>query len=418
MSADDADRRDVSPSPSSYIGLTPRYTIQPEQAECYKHERVVEVEQKDEGVQVNSCEDDTQAVEYLVRHVASILGSVERRVLWEIFCTCDSKFSGVLDRFDLTLFLKQLDPTSTARDISRWVQELDGAAEGLAEGGVAFVELLDWWERAMKQEYSKTDRGIHQTRSALVARGNMQRVASMFTWPFMKAALEALSVGQLSRAVEGLQLTSLQVGGWIQEQKVRESEMLEKTSFLAARALGKYAGLAEGNYEKHSYLFKQFAKQNTVAEVEETIPEVEEPAPQDDTSEVEGMSLETMKADMKQCTQQLSGARKSYNEALLGDGSPEEINNLQELIKDLEERERHLQTSVLRAKGLSPSRHKATEARQLTIDVLSDLTKLCNLAGIHLTHYEASIIQSIGIYKSKMDVHSFLCFVAVRKGKV
>ena len=248
------------------LTATPRYAI-PEN-KGYTHKRGVEVEQKDEGIQVNNCKEDEGSIEYLVKWTANRLPNSDQKMLWDGFCTFDYNFAGTLDRFDLTAFLKYIDPAARARDISRWVQELDTTDEesDSSNSEISFVELLDWWERSTRAQKEKNTssatkaevtRLVKDAQSALSSRAKLEYLnISNFSGKSYMSRIHEMTPGDLSRSVETLMSTSLQVCSWVQEHHHKESEFHERSLFLSARAAGKHAGLSESDYQKYCFLFR------------------------------------------------------------------------------------------------------------------------------------------------------------------
>lgn len=95
----------------------------------------------------------------------------------------------------------------------------------------------------------------------------------------------------------------------------------------------------------------------------------------------------------------------------------EKLRNLRAMVEDGEMTDAEFdakKSAILKA----DKARAATAGPAPTIHVGEELRGLCALLGIEMTFRQWEIVEHGDVYQPRMDIHSFLCFVAVRLGRV
>eukprot|EP01062_Namystynia_karyoxenos_P025366 TRINITY_DN19978_c0_g2_i1.p1 TRINITY_DN19978_c0_g2~~TRINITY_DN19978_c0_g2_i1.p1 ORF type:complete len:413 (+),score=139.71 TRINITY_DN19978_c0_g2_i1:86-1324(+) len=352
-----------------------------------------EVEQVSIGVQVAPLEEDRELCANIINAIESDLPCSDYRVLWKLFCDHDNigGMSGRLGRFELTALLSDADPSAGARDIAQWIQALDqptpGDTQQQGEPEVSFVDIIDWWDRATAS--TLVDEKLSGVREKLLKRSRqlaLERYTTVdgLSSTFRHPRLAEMAPGEVAASTDGLLDSLLQVRCWLEAREVRRLEIVERELCNHSRRQP-CCGLSADDHDRLGLLFRKYVSglpSGCFAEEGE-----EEGGPADGTAEAAGTVSER---------------------------GEEKLRLLQTFVDDGE-----MTAEEFEIKKAAVLRAEAKQAAPaLTIRVGPDLRGLCAVVGITLTAREWDIIENSGVYQPRMDLHSFLCFAAVRLGKV
>eukprot|EP01065_Artemidia_motanka_P023923 TRINITY_DN2857_c0_g1_i1.p1 TRINITY_DN2857_c0_g1~~TRINITY_DN2857_c0_g1_i1.p1 ORF type:complete len:382 (+),score=105.13 TRINITY_DN2857_c0_g1_i1:75-1220(+) len=351
------------------------------QSRAYAHTRAPqEVEQVNVAVQTDTEGECAELCRAVLDEVAADLPTGELKLLWNLFCTFDTSggMNGKLDQYELTGLMAAADPEAGARDVAKWIRQLDVPASGETEGDgeVSFVELVDWWDRVSTAEGVDGADRLASLRDKLLAAAEtrtIHRYTTIDGWtnPPSKQLVDTMSPGEIAVSCDGLLHSLLQVRFWLESKALREAEAAERKLYNEARR-HPCCGLSTDEHERFSLLFRRYLSALPGAEEEQS---PEEPQP-------------TAKA-------------------------AEKIRVLQSLVDDGE-----MTTEEFEQKKDAVLRAEARAGPALTVQVGDELKGLCGLLGVTLTFRDWEVIHRGGVYQPRMDLHSFLCFAAVRLGRV